>query len=89
MALDVNKYNMTTKLVGDVSAELLKKVGADKLARAYERLSGRPCNCAGRRQALNNIHRAILGKVGMQVARPPQDQSNLPLAPVDELPPRI
>jgi hypothetical protein len=83
------------KLLGDVTAEMLKKVGAEKLAKAYERLTGRPCNCANRRNALNNIHRIVIGQPPVerpgrsiqQVARPPVQQYN-PNVPVDEQPPR-
>ncbi len=49
------------KLLGDRTAELLQKVGVDKLAKAYERVRGKPCGCSKRRQALNNIHRAVIG----------------------------
>jgi hypothetical protein len=82
------------KLLGDVTAEMLKKIGAEKLAKAYERLTGKPCNCANRRNALNNIHRAVIGhpvdRAGRsipQVARPPVQQYD-PTLPVDEQPPR-
>lgn len=83
------------KLLGDHTAALLQKIGADKLARAYERVTGKPCNCANRRAALNRIHRAIIGttpgvltKHTQQVARPPVKQHNPPTQPVDEQPAR-
>jgi hypothetical protein len=69
------------KLLGDITKDMLKKVGAEKLAKAYERLTGKPCNCAARRNALNNIHRAVIGRpieregrTIQQVARPPVDE---------------
>lgn len=71
---------MSEKLLGDKTADVLKKAGIDKLAKAYERLTRRPCNCAGRRQMLNNLERMIRGQP-VQKARPEQ-----PSAPVDELP---
>lgn len=83
-----------TKLLGDMTADVLKKVGADKLAKAYERLTGKPCNCANRRIALNRIHRMVTGqpierpgRAIKQVARPPVKQYDSTL-PVDEQPPR-
>lgn len=81
--LNTINTDMSEKLLGDKTAELLKKAGVDKLARAYERLTKRPCNCKGRREALNNIQRMIKGQP-VQKARPGQ-----PTAPVDELPPKI
>lgn len=85
---------MADKLLGDMTAEMLKKVGAEKLTKAYERITGKPCNCANRRNMLNNIHRAVIGRPIeregrsiQQVARPPV-KHDAPIAPVDELPSR-
>jgi hypothetical protein len=78
-----------SKLLGDMSADMLKKIGGDKLAKAYERFTGKPCGCAKRRQALNRAHRAvnnIINRPGRsipQVARPPK-QHIPPTKPVDE-----
>jgi len=74
------------KLLGDMTEAMLKKVGADKLAKYYERISGRPCNCAGRKQALNNIQRAVQRAVTPRdrtVLRPPH---NPPTQTADEAP---
>lgn len=86
---------MTKKLFGDMTADALKKIGAEKLTKTYERLTGKPCNCANRRKMLNNIHRMVAGqqpnrpeRAIPQVARPPVKQYNPSAAPVDELPPR-
>lgn len=85
---------MSEKLLGDITADMLKKVGVDKLTKAYERLTGKPCNCANRRKTLNNIHKMVTGqpieRPGRsipQVARPPVQQYN-PTLPVDEQPAR-
>ena len=85
---------MTDKLLGDMTAEMLKKIGAEKLAKAYERITGKPCNCGNRKTTLNNIHRIITGQLTdrpgrniHQVARPPVQQYD-PTLPVDEQPPR-
>lgn len=65
------------KLLGDYTAEMLKKIGAEKLVKAYERVTGKPCNCAKRRTAMNNIHRAIR-QAAMPLVHIP------PIKPVDE-----
>lgn len=62
------------KLLGDMTADALQKVGIDKLVRAYERLSGRQCNCKNRQATLNRIHQMILDAQKprpTQLARPP------------------
>jgi len=82
------------KLLGDMTQDALKKIGADKLARFYERTTGRACNCAGRREMLNNLHRAAQRMVERQLTppkprqavRPPLDKNvhRPPTKPVDE-----
>lgn len=78
-----------SSLLGDMTEAMLKQIGADKLAKFYERKTGKPCNCAGRKQTLNNIHRAIQRAVTprdrtvAQSVRPPH---KLPTHPVDEAP---
>ena len=49
------------KLLGDRVEEALKKVGADKVARAVERVTKRPCGCQKRKQMLNNLHKRMRG----------------------------
>ncbi|OHD24019.1 MAG: hypothetical protein A2Y38_26210 [Spirochaetes bacterium GWB1_59_5] len=41
--------------LGDTVAHLLHATGADKLAEAYTHLTGRPCNCGARQDALNKL----------------------------------
>ncbi len=57
------------KLLGDYTEAMLKKIGAEHLVKAYERVTKKPCNCSKRRQAMNNIHRAVRGRI-QQIARP-------------------
>jgi len=45
------------KLLGDEVEELIHKIGADKLAEAYEEATDRDCGCEGRKQWLNNLHK--------------------------------
>lgn len=47
-------------LLGDRIEQLMKTVGADKVARMYEEIGGRPCGCAGRKKALNEWHEKAL-----------------------------
>lgn len=82
------------KLLGDYTADALKAIGADKIAEFYERKTGRGCNCAGRKQTLNNLHRAAQRMVERQNAPKPQqvrpplpkkkDEYVAPTKPVDE-----
>lgn len=82
------------KLLGDATEQALKKLGADKIAKYYERTTGRPCNCANRKQVLNNLHRAAQRMIErqsqpskLQQSIRPQVDKNLhvpPTKPVDE-----
>ena len=47
-------------LLGDRVEQMLKSVGADKLAKLYEQIGRKPCGCAGRRDALNEWHKKAL-----------------------------
>ena len=47
------------KLIGDEVEDLLKKIGADKLAKAYEEITDRDCGCNKRKEWLNNLHQKI------------------------------
>lgn len=81
-------------LLGDMTEQALKALGADKLARFYERKTGRACNCGARREMLNNLHRAaqrIIERQNIppkpkQALRPPlnKDVYVAPTKPVDE-----
>jgi hypothetical protein len=78
---------MEQKLLGDLTEETLKKMGADKLVKFYERTTGRPCNCANRKQVLNNLHRAAQRLVAPHVKKElpiVTPQHKLPTKPVDE-----
>lgn len=70
------------QLLGDMTQDALKAIGADKVAKYYERVTGRACNCAGRRQMLNNLHRAAKRMVERKNAEPTQKQLRPP--PVDK-----
>ena len=44
------------KMLGDVLEEAAKIIGADKVAKAVERVTKKPCGCAKRKEALNAWH---------------------------------
>ncbi len=48
---------MSDKLIGDLTAETLRKLRVDRVARAYTRITGKPCNCVQRKEKLNELHR--------------------------------
>ena len=41
--------------LGDVVAKVAKVTGAEALAKAYEKRTGRDCGCGKRREALNRV----------------------------------
>ena len=45
------------QLLGDEVEKLLEKIGADKLAEAYEEITDHDCGCDKRKEWLNNLHR--------------------------------
>lgn len=52
-------------LLGDRLAAWFEKWGADKAAAAWERVTGTPCGCKGRRDFLNRVDsmvRSLLGR---------------------------
>lgn len=49
--------NKEEKLLGDEVEEVLKKLGADKVAKAFEEATGHDCGCEGRRRWLNAAHK--------------------------------
>lgn len=51
------------KLLGDIVENALKKAGAKKLARATQRVTGKPCGCGKRKQRLNNLHKNLKNKI--------------------------
>lgn len=46
---------MKSKGLGDTVEKISKKVGADKVATAYEQATGKSCGCAERRAKLNKL----------------------------------
>ena len=43
------------ELLGDMVESLAEKWGLDKVATAWERATGLPCGCEGRKQLLNRV----------------------------------
>jgi hypothetical protein len=50
-------------LAGDIAAAALKHLGAEKLAAWWTKISGVGCGCAGRREKLNRLDRAVRRKL--------------------------
>jgi hypothetical protein len=49
--------------LGDTVADISRLVGVDRLAKAYEQATGKPCGCAERQEKLNNLSLPSLGIV--------------------------
>jgi hypothetical protein len=47
-------------LAGDVVEAIAKRIGADRLAKWWERLTRKPCGCAQRKKRLNAATRRLL-----------------------------
>lgn len=50
------------ELLGDRVERVLEKVGGKKVAKAYERVTKKPCGCAKRKKALNKFHQRQIDK---------------------------
>ena len=55
--------------LGDRVEKVLKKVGADKVARTVERVTKKPCGCQKRKQALNDWHKKQIARAKRARAR--------------------
>ena len=49
--------------LGDTMADISHLAGADRLAKAYEQVTGKPCGCSERQEKLNNLSLPNLGLV--------------------------
>lgn len=47
------------KLIGDVTSDMLRAIRADRVSKAYSRITGRKCNCGQRKAKLNELHRKL------------------------------
>ncbi len=47
---------MAEKMLGDITADFLRKVRADRVANALARITKKPCGCADRQAKLNELH---------------------------------
>ncbi|QDP56245.1 MAG: hypothetical protein GOVbin3009_12 [Prokaryotic dsDNA virus sp.] len=46
---------MKSKGFGDTVHKAAKLIGADKVAKTYEKVTGKPCGCQERRDSLNRL----------------------------------
>lgn len=60
---DLQSALAAPELLGDKVAAMAEKWGVDNLAAAYERMTGLPCGCAGRRELLNRLDGWMRGLV--------------------------
>lgn len=72
------------KLLGDLTEETLRLLRADRVARAYTRITKKPCNCGQRKEKLNELHRkwreaqARKGNVAAATIAPPDRMIGVP-----------
>lgn len=57
---------MADKLLGDIVTDGLKKIHADKITAAISTVTKKPCGCAKRKDALNDIHSRIRNRISGQ-----------------------
>lgn len=87
-----DKYQITTgtremtdpKLLGDKVETVIEALGGKQIAKAIERVTKKPCNCAKRKEALNNLHRKLL-----RAPTPPRIMPVIPTPRKVSPPPRI
>jgi hypothetical protein len=48
-------YDMPFAGLGDTIAKITHATGLDKLSNLYTQITGKPCGCAGRQEALNKL----------------------------------
>jgi len=46
---------MKSKGLGDTVQKIAKKIGADKIAKTYEKVTGKSCGCSKRQDTLNRV----------------------------------
>ncbi len=56
--------------LGDRVEKVIEKVGGKKVAKAYEKVTKRPCGCQKRKQALNNWHKRQIQKAANARRKP-------------------
>ena len=49
------------QLLGDLTAEKMKQLRLDRVAKRFSQLTGLPCKCADRQDALNKLHKRLKG----------------------------
>jgi hypothetical protein len=56
--------NAEIPLAGDLLESAIKRIGADRLAKWWEKATGRPCGCKERREKMNQATRRLLAWLG-------------------------
>jgi hypothetical protein len=55
-----HQANLGMPLPGDIMESLAKRFGIDRLARLWERRTGRSCGCARRKERMNALARRLM-----------------------------
>jgi len=53
--MKTTETSLKSKGLGDTVAKIAKSVGADRVAKAYEKTTGKDCGCNKRRDTLNRV----------------------------------
>lgn len=52
-------------LPGDIVEAIAHRIGADRLAKWWERKTGKPCGCAERKEKMNNAAKRLMRMAGI------------------------
>lgn len=53
--VDITRSKPVSRGLGDTVATITHATGLDKLAEMYTQVTGKPCGCASRQEALNKL----------------------------------
>ena len=62
------------KLLGDKVEEVLKKVGAETVQKAYRRVTKRDCGCGKRKAKLNELHKRVRERMLANAKKQAEDE---------------
>lgn len=61
--MNIKRKLREEQLLGNRVDAILKSLGGKRVSKLIEKVGRRPCNCAGRRDALNRWHLRMLGAI--------------------------
>lgn len=74
-------HHLDIPLAGDVVESIAKRIGADRLARWWEKETGIPCGCEARKEALNRASAKLLKWLGIEATGSGEASAPAALAP--------